>query len=44
MRPKAWIGFVALMIVLLIGAYVIVERNNAAMNPTVSGTSAGFAH
>ena len=39
-----WIGLAALMIALLVGTYVIVERNNAAMSPTAPGTSAGFAH
>jgi len=44
-RTLRWIGFAALMIALLIGAYAIVERNNAAMNPSTPGsTAAGFAH
>ena len=43
-RALRWIGFVALMMALLVGTHMIVERNNAAMNPTAPGTSAGFAH
>ena len=43
-RTLRWIGFAVLMIALLIGAYAIVERNNAAMNPSAPGTAAGFGH
>ena len=41
---RRWIGLVLLLGALLTGAYRIVERNNAAMNPSDGDVPAGFVH
>ena len=38
-----WVAWTALLVALVAGIHVIVERNNAVMNPPVD-SPAGFVH